>query len=159
MTDAGVGVEPVELALHLQRQFARRRDDEAERQAGRAEALLAGEQRRGDGQAEGHGLARAGLRRDQQVGALVAGLEHGELHGGQRVVAARGQSGGKRLVNGERRRGRREVINCHASSSRGEIGATVESSDVSGISASGKQRVRQFICGLQRLKDFCGWRG
>ena len=41
---AGVVIEPGQLALHLQRQFAGRRDDQRQRRAGRAEGLGAVQQ-------------------------------------------------------------------------------------------------------------------
>jgi hypothetical protein len=62
--DAGIGVfvEPGELALDLQRQFARRRDDQRQRLAGAAEGFGLAEQGRGDGEPIGDSLAGAGLR-------------------------------------------------------------------------------------------------
>ena len=55
--------------MDLQRQLAGRRDDQRQRLAGGLEALGVAEQGRGHGEAEGDGLAGAGLRGDEQVAA------------------------------------------------------------------------------------------
>ena len=88
---AGRGVEPRQLALHLHRQLARRRDDERLRLAREAELRLVAEQRRGHREAVGDRLARAGLRRDEQVAAQRLGREDRGLHVGRGFVAARGE--------------------------------------------------------------------
>ena len=67
---------------------------------GRAFGLV--EQRAGDGEPEGDGLARAGLGRDEQV-APRFGVEHGLLDGGRLGVAARVERPGE--GSGERRKG------------------------------------------------------
>ena len=62
---AGLLVKPVELALHLQRELARRGNDQDLRLGGREQMLCPPKQRRGDGQPEGNRLPRAGLGRDE----------------------------------------------------------------------------------------------
>ena len=64
-----VAIEPGQLALHLQRQFARRRDDQRERRAGRRQRRGLAEQRLRHRDAIGDGLARAGLGRNQEIAA------------------------------------------------------------------------------------------
>ena len=92
---AGFLVEPFEFAVDLHREFACRRDDQRAGRAGAVEALGAAKQRRRNRDAEGDGLARAGLGRDQQVGAIGFGRQHRGLHGGQRVVATRCERSGQ----------------------------------------------------------------
>ena len=91
--DAGAGgaIEPFQLAADLQRQFARRRDHQRQRQAGDGQLVAAGQQFGGHGQAEGDGLARTGLRRHQQVAALRFVLRHFGLDRGQALIALGGQ--------------------------------------------------------------------
>ena len=85
---AGRGVEPVELAADLERQLAGRGDDQAERRrVPRARGRLRAAGRHGE--AEGDGLARAGLGRDDQVAAFGFGFEHGGLDRGQCIITAR----------------------------------------------------------------------
>ena len=59
---AGILVEPVKFALHLDRQFARRRDNQGKRKPGGVEPAGPGEQGRRDRHAEGDGFTRARLR-------------------------------------------------------------------------------------------------
>jgi hypothetical protein len=59
----GLGVQPLQLVRHLQGQFPRRGDDQGHRRAEFRELLGLAQQGGGQGQAEGHGLARAGLGR------------------------------------------------------------------------------------------------
>ena len=73
---AGVAIEPGQLAFDLQRQFARRRDDERERCAGRRQGRRVAEQRLRHRDAIGDGLARAGLGRNQKIPA--PGLRGGD---------------------------------------------------------------------------------
>jgi hypothetical protein len=87
---AGVRVEPRQLTLHLERQFARRRHDEPERRPGRVEAPGIAAQVRSDREAIGQGLARASLRRGEQVSAGGARLEHGRLDRRRLGIAAFG---------------------------------------------------------------------
>ena len=74
-TDAGdhlpacLGEEPGQLTLDLDGQLASRGDDEPQRRSGPAEGRLGAEQRVGEDEAEGHRLAGAGSRGDQQVAA------------------------------------------------------------------------------------------
>ena len=65
------------------------------------------EQLRRHGEAERDRLARAGLRRDDQVAALGFGFEHGGLDGRGRGIAARGERFGEK---------RREIFECHIKS-------------------------------------------
>ena len=88
---AGLAIEPDQLAADLQRQFAGRRDDEGERRAGAIGAAILAQQLGRHGEAEGDGLARSGLRRDQQIAAFGIGFEHGGLHGRGRGIATGGQ--------------------------------------------------------------------
>jgi hypothetical protein len=99
--DGGAGrlVKPVEFALHLKRQFARRRNGERQRRARAGEVVLAGQQGGRQRQAEGHGLAGAGLGGDERIGIGHFGRQHGLLHGGERFIAALFQSGGERGIN------------------------------------------------------------
>ena len=99
----GPGIEPVQLAHHLQRQLSRRRDDERQRRRGRPQRLVLSEQRGRDGQTEPHGLARSRLGGHQQVGAFELGGGHRLLHRGQGVIAARGKRIGQRLDHGNDR--------------------------------------------------------
>ena len=64
---AGGSEKPRQLALNLQRQFARRRDDQRERRAGRGQRRRDAEQRLRHRDAIGDGLARAGLGRNQEI--------------------------------------------------------------------------------------------
>ena len=93
-------VEPIEFPLDLDGKFARRRDDQAQRRGGRVEALGGPQQRRRDGDTEGDRFARAGLRRDQQIGLAMICVRHRQLHGRQLVIAFRGQGGGKGRMDG-----------------------------------------------------------
>ena len=90
----GRRIEPFEFAPHLHRQFARRRDHQGERVRRRAETLRAVQQRRRHGQAECDRLARAGLGRNQQVGARRRG-QHLLLDGGEDRVAVIGEGSGE----------------------------------------------------------------
>ena len=93
---AGMCVEPVQLARDLQRQFARRRDDEAERRAVSRHRFRRRPSDRRHGEAEGHGLAGAGLGRDENVAALGLGLQHGGLDGGRASVITLRERAGQR---------------------------------------------------------------
>ena len=61
------GVEPGQLAMHLQRELAGRGDDERQRLCSAAEVLGVAEQGGSERQAEGDGLAGARLGGDEQV--------------------------------------------------------------------------------------------
>jgi hypothetical protein len=80
----------------LQRQLARGRDHQRERLARRLDAAVLGEQLAGHGHAEGDGLARAGLGRDDEVAAMGLGLENGGLDRGGLGITARA----KRVAKG-----------------------------------------------------------
>ena len=67
-------------AVDLQRQFARRGDDQRQRLVGEHEAVVAVQNLRRDGQTESDGLARSGLCRNQRVAAMCLFDEHGLLH-------------------------------------------------------------------------------
>ena len=87
---AGLGVEPGQLALDLQRELARRRDDEASGAPRCGSARRRPADRR-DGQAESDGLAGAGLGGDQNVAILGVGTQHGGLNGGRGFVMTLGE--------------------------------------------------------------------
>ncbi len=104
---AGLAIEPDELAADLQRQLAGRRDHQGDRLQRIGEGAAGLEQLRGDGEAEGDGLARAGLGRDDEVAALGLGLEDGGLDGRGRRIAARGERFAEK---------RRQIFECHIKS-------------------------------------------
>ena len=79
-TRTGILIEPGEFAVHLQGEFARRRDDQGQRRGGPFEPRGVAEQIFRDGQPIGHGFAGAGLRRNQQVAAGGGVRQHGGLH-------------------------------------------------------------------------------
>ena len=64
---ASRSIEPDQLALHLHGEFAGWRNDEGQRRRGRLEPLGCAQQRWGEGEAIGHGLAGARLCRHDQV--------------------------------------------------------------------------------------------
>ena len=97
---AGIVIEPAQLALHLQRQFAGGCDDQRQGIARGAESGRAFQQGLGHRQPEGDGLARPGLGGNQQVAALGLGLDHRALHRGGRGVVALGQGAGKGGMGG-----------------------------------------------------------
>ena len=107
--DAGIGVEPVDFALHLHRQFARRGNDQPQRQVGMAETRCVTQQGRGDGNAERNGLARTGLGRDQQIGIGMALVEHRQLDRCEGGVAVCGKGRSQCRMHGGQRRLRRAV--------------------------------------------------
>ena len=88
---AGVTVEPDQLAADLQRQLAGRRDHQRERLARGFGGAVRLEEFGRHRHPEGDGLARAGLRRDDQVAPGSGGFEHGGLHRRGFGIAARGQ--------------------------------------------------------------------
>ena len=97
---AGVARTARRARAALARQLARRRDDERARLFGARQLVGAGEEHAADDEAEGDGLARAGLRRDQQIG--VGGLEHARLHRRRILVVALAQRLGERRRSAER---------------------------------------------------------
>ena len=95
---ARLGVEPFKLALNLEGQFARGRDDEAERRGGARQDVRLVHQVRRHRHAVGDGLARTRARRDEKVAAR--GLPgHRRLHRRQLGVAALGHGVGERRAN------------------------------------------------------------
>jgi hypothetical protein len=88
---AGVLIQPRQFAMHLHGQFAGRRDHQRQRRAGAREPGFGAEQRGGEGQSVGDRLARAGLRRHQQVARLGTLQQHGFLNRRRLGVAARGE--------------------------------------------------------------------
>ncbi len=100
---AGVPIEPGELALNLQGQFARRRHDQGERCTGLLEPLGLTEKIFRDGQSVSDSLAGAGLGRHQKVTACGFVRKHGELDGGQGIIVPLGQSAGERRGQGRKR--------------------------------------------------------
>ena len=97
--DARAGEQPLQFGLHLHGQFARGGDDQGGRSPGRDQGLVGRQQGFGEQQAIGHGLARAGAGRDQQVAPRGVGLEHRRLDGGQGRIATGGERRGQRRVD------------------------------------------------------------
>ena len=92
---AGVLIEPREFALHLQGKLSRRRDDQCQRLGASFEAIRVAEKILRNRQPIGNGLARAGLRRDQQIAVDGCIGKHRRLHGRRLGVAALGQGSGE----------------------------------------------------------------
>ncbi len=93
-------IEPCEFAMNLQREFARRRDDQSKRCGGPLEPLGIAQKIFCDGEAIGDGFAGAGLRRDQQVAAGGIVREHRGLHRRQPIIVAFRQGSGERRIGG-----------------------------------------------------------
>ena len=102
---AGMLIKPGQLALHLQGQFARRRDDQRLWRADRAHPVCGFEQALCDGQAKGDGLARSCLGRNQQIAFLGILLQHRALHGRRLAVFAFVKGAGKGWMGGGKVRG------------------------------------------------------
>ena len=111
---AGLGVKPAQFARDLQGQFARRRDGQRQRQARLRQQRAVVQQVFGHGDAKGHRLARAGLRRHQQVAAPRLGGQHGLLHRGQAGIALGRQRRGQRRGN---------IVFVHFLRQKGDAGA------------------------------------
>ena len=94
-------VEPGELALHLDRELARRRDDEGAGHPRLAERRLRAEERLGHREPERDGLARAGARGDEQVAAAVGRVEHRRLDRCRLDIAAPVERGKERRVGSD----------------------------------------------------------
>ena len=88
---AGELVKPFQLTLHLKRQLPGRRHGQGKRCWRAFEMIGTVQQGGGHGQPEGHGLTRAGLRRDQGVGIAHLGRKNRLLNRGQRLISALGQ--------------------------------------------------------------------
>ncbi len=97
---ASVAVEPVEFALHLDRQFARRRDDQRQRSARRRKSFRVAKERRGDGETIGHGLAGPGLGGDENVAPFGLRRKHSGLHRRRVGVVALFERTGQRRAGG-----------------------------------------------------------
>jgi hypothetical protein len=82
-------VEPGKLAADLESELAGRGDDQGRGLSLDSDAAALVEQLRRHRQAEGDGLARAGLGRDDQVAAVRLRLEDGGLDRGRLGIAAR----------------------------------------------------------------------
>ncbi len=91
----GPGVKPAQLARHLQRQLARGGDGQRHRQPAQRQLPVV-EDVRGHRQPEAHGLARAGLRRHQQVAPGGFGGQHRLLDRGEAGIALGSQGRGQR---------------------------------------------------------------
>ena len=101
--DLGIGafVKPFKLARHLQRQFARRGDDQGKRHIS-IQKLIRSRQKFGrNSQAKGHSLARPRLGRDQKVAPYHVFGQHRILNGRQGFIAFRRQSQRQRRRNGD----------------------------------------------------------
>jgi len=97
---AGKFIKPCQFALHLQREFARRRDDQRQRRAGPFETLGFTEEIFCNRQPIGDGLAGSGLRRNQEIAAVGGRRQHRGLNLGQRIIIACRQGPGKRRTCG-----------------------------------------------------------
>ena len=94
------GIEPAKLAADLQRQFARRGDDQHQRAFGQRRAADRIEQFGRQRETEGDGLAAAGLGGNDQIATCRFGFGNGLLDRGKRVVAtsAKGLADNRREV-------------------------------------------------------------
>lgn len=99
---AGLAVKPRELALNLDREFSRWRDDQRQRLTRRPQRVGAFQQRVGDRQTIGDRLARARLRRDQQIAALGFGLQDRGLDRCGLGIVALGEGAGERGGSGQK---------------------------------------------------------
>ena len=97
-------IKPCQFLGHLQRQFARRCNHQRERTGRRWQRIGSAEQILGHGEAKGDGLARTGLRGNQQIPAARLFGDHGGLDGGEFFIAALRDGLGQR---------RGERFNCH----------------------------------------------
>ena len=99
---AGLAIQPAKLAMNLKCELAGRAHDECAWRTGSADPVAFAEQPRCDREAEGHGLARAGLRGHQQVAFARAFGEHRGLDRRRINIVFSSESAP------ERRMGRRE---------------------------------------------------
>jgi len=100
---ASVGIEPFQLTMDLQREFARRRDHQRDRHARRLEGRAFAQQGRGHCQTKTDRLAGAGLGRDQQILLQCVGLQDGELNRCRFEIATFVEGGLQRWVDGRKR--------------------------------------------------------
>ena len=140
--------QPGQLALHLQRQFPGRRHHQRQRGCGRADMRSPSASRLlGQRQPEGDGFAGPGLRRDQQVDAMMGGLQHGVLHrrelgeslGGERGLDAGGDAG---QLFQTRLRSQACLQTARTGAGRYQTYLTQALSDRAGRRAAGEQRGR-----------------
>jgi hypothetical protein len=96
----GRAVKPGQLAGDLHGQFARRRDDQGQRYLGAGQAVFLAQQVASHGEAEGNGLAGAGLGGDEQVAPGERRLDHGRLDLGEGFIALIGKGFGESRGNG-----------------------------------------------------------
>ena len=85
---ARILIEPGKFSLHLEREFARRRDDQRERLGGGTQVARLSEQIVGDRETIGDRLAGTRLRGDEKIAVRRIGLQHRRLHGRRRIVVA-----------------------------------------------------------------------
>ena len=100
-TRACLAVKPSQFALHLHRQFARRRDDQRQGCGGRAKAAFVAHQGRRNGKAKADSFARTRLRRDKQIGLGQFWGGDGLLNICQHVESAFGEGFGQGRYHGE----------------------------------------------------------
>ena len=93
---AGFGVEPGQFAADLEREFAGRRDHQRERSLGEQRQCAIDQQFIADRKSKRDSLARAGLRRNNQIAAARALFDHGGLNRGKGSIAMRGERFGKK---------------------------------------------------------------
>jgi len=99
-TPIGMAVKPGQFAVNLKRKLARRRNDQSKWRPGPFEPLGIAEQIFGKRQTVSHGLAGAGLRRNQQIAAVGVLGQNGGLHLRQPVEIALRQGSGERRMCG-----------------------------------------------------------
>ena len=97
---ARFAVKPCQLTTYLHGKLACGGDDEGQWRACAAEMCLVAQQCGGDGHAECHGLARAGLGGNQKVRAVEFGRYYGVLNGCHCIIALSGQCVCDRLNQG-----------------------------------------------------------
>ena len=76
----GFGIEPLQLALHLQRQFAGGGDDQRQGCWHIGEPVGTGQKLGCQGNAKRHGFARPGLGRHQRISVCQIRCQHRQLH-------------------------------------------------------------------------------
>ncbi len=102
---AGVGEEPLQFPADLQGELAGGGDHEGQRRLGAAEVRRLAQEAPREREAESHGLAGAGLGRNQQVAAVRLG-QHGGLHRRRFEIAVLLEGAGERGVGRGKRHSR-----------------------------------------------------
>ena len=102
---ARLRIQPLEFALHLQRQFARRSHHQDKRRRRGAEPFPLAEKAVMHREPERDGLSGAGLGRHQEVAARESGIEHRGLHGGGLRIATLGEGVRERRAERRERQG------------------------------------------------------